>query len=216
MWPIPASNTTWTWFDNWWDFSVVQVKGNTNDRQQVEIKRVTTVREFLSHLQDDVKSTLYTCICFEQIGSKNNCKDVFFKNSKGGSSLCWWFSAKTIDSKMKKRRPTSISSKWLCIHSWHTSWKTLNIRQVYQNPCQTFCYWNKQWCKHYYFAVHQFEKEEIKMLPTWQSSLPTFKNYFETIHRKSSCDGLVSIIQQACFNAVKYEKAVLGYAFKLC
>jgi len=45
-----------------------------------------------------------------------------------------------------------------------------------------------------------------------QSSLPTSRNYFETSHGKSPRDGLGAIIKQACFNAVKSEKAVIGKA----
>ena len=100
--------------------------------------------------------------------------------------------------------------------------------------------------KHDSFSVYQFEKEAMKILEKEtevkeiikfsdgcaaqykgkiafahlsNSSIPTSRNYFETSHGKSPCDGLGAVVKQACFNAVKSEKAVIGNAedvFKFC
>lgn len=43
--------------------------------------------------------------------------------------------------------------------------------------------------------------------------IKTIHNYFETSHGKSPCDGLGAVAKNACFNAVKSGKAVIGDAF---
>ena len=100
--------------------------------------------------------------------------------------------------------------------------------------------------KHDAFAVKEFEKETIDLLKKEtqvnkvvkfsdgcasqykgkiafaqlsESEKPIMRNYFETSNGKSPCDRLGAIVKNACFRAVKAEKAVIGNAeaaFEYC
>ena len=67
--------------------------------------------------------------------------------------------------------------------------------------------------------IHKFSdgaacqyKGKNTFLKISKSSCCVVHNYFETSHGKSPCDGLGAVVKNACFNAVKSGKAVIGSA----